>query len=113
MAGLKEFRWGYVRGGKTDETPRVTKVQFGDGYAQRSPDGQNNNLKKFTLTFRFVHDEITRIRQFLREHGGVDPFIIYPTDEPYPTKVTCEKWSHRRISASKSEVTATFEEVVA
>ncbi|MDO6707918.1 phage tail protein [Photobacterium sp. 1_MG-2023] len=113
MAGLNEFRWMHVRGGKIDEAPRVKTVQFGDGYEQRAPDGLNNNLKTLNYTFRYSHDEITRIRQFLREHGAVQPFIIYPTDEPVPTKVKCAKWSTRRIDPKRSELTAKFEEVIA
>ncbi|MEJ2766982.1 phage tail protein [Photobacterium sp. MCCC 1A19761] len=111
--GLVEFKWVPVRGGKIDEEPRVQKLSFGDGYEQRSPNGINHQLQKFSYTFRYRHEEITSIRQFLFERGGVEPFIIYPTDEPYPTKVICEKWSRRRISATDSELTATFEEVIA
>lgn len=96
--------------------PKINKVQFGDGYTQRSPKGINHNLREFNVTFKGVwgskiengkivpinpsgFDEMAKVEQFLQEHAGYKAFLWaskrkYNQDEPI--KVVCETWSIER-----------------
>ena len=72
--------------------PRVTKVQFGDGYEQRAVFGLNANQKEWTLIFSertdAQRDEITT---FLDTEGGVNSFDWTPPSGS-AGKYVCEEW---------------------
>lgn len=63
--------------------PRVRRAQFGDGYEQRSQDGINVLLQKWSLTFENrAKSDADEIEGFLRAHGGVTAFeFVAPGSE--------------------------------
>lgn len=96
--------------------PKINKVQFGDGYVQRSPKGINNNLREFNLVFKgswgvriengkiaplnmTEYDEMERVENFLKRHAGYKAFL-WASPRKYkqgePIKVVCENWSIER-----------------
>src|SRR6266496_2102532 len=61
----------------TDIKPSVKEVKFGDGFTQRSPDGINNVLLGFNLTFDKRTDAETRaILHFLTTRAGHQSFVF-------------------------------------
>jgi len=61
-----------------EEQYRVLGAQFGDGYKQMAGDGINNVVQSWPLQFTGSAAYITEIRDFLRAHGGVKPFLWTP-----------------------------------
>lgn len=68
---------------ETNPTGAVTfaeiKAQFGDGYAQRVPDGINTERQSWPLTFRGTEDEVAPIIAFLRRNRHVSFLWTPPT----------------------------------
>jgi phage-related protein len=57
------------------KTLKIKAAQFGDGYAQRSPDGLNANVDGWDLNFANITDvEADQIMLFLDAMGGVKSF---------------------------------------
>ena len=67
------------RGVSTDQTPRIYKATFGDGYEQRVAAGINNIPESWSLTWtnRTLSDS-NKIIKFLEDQGGVTAFDWYP-----------------------------------
>jgi len=61
-----------------DETFRVLTAQFGDGYKQTAGDGINTAVQSWPVQFTGGAAYITEIRDFLRAHRGVKPFLWTP-----------------------------------
>lgn len=56
--------------------PRVKRIQFGNGYQQRIPDGINFQLKSFTLNFdNRTEIETVSLLHFLEQRGGEESFV--------------------------------------
>lgn len=91
--------------------PKVKRVQFGDGYEQRSKDGINADLKTYSLKFVKRDIEINDIERFLEEKGGVESFL-YSHKRGALRLCICEEWSRVDIDFQTSEISATFREVV-
>lgn len=109
---MSVFTWTPDFSSKKNSEPKVTAVQFGDGYTQRQPQGINSNPKSFDLTFSTRdNSEADAIEAFLDTQGAVYAFDFTP---PYATsslRVVCAKWARSYDSATFSTVTATFMEV--
>lgn len=111
------FDWGESRSSRVEVEARVAEVRFGDGYAQRSPDGLNPIGEAWDLVFDAVDDSIgDAIENFLRarttslvaEAFDWSPIWLTPTTA---IRVVCKRWSRVRVDLGISTITATFERV--
>jgi phage-related protein len=94
-----------------EEAPIVDKNPFGDGYTQRVAAGINNNPRRLRVTFNTrTTAEMTTIRTFLRDRGGVENFDWTPPDDT-AGKWICPEWSRVGKRAGIHNMTAIFEEV--
>lgn len=104
------FDWAESPGTTLDEKPRVRETRFGDGYAQRSPDGLNPIVQSWSLRFTACDDtKADEIITFFREHMGVYRFDWTPLWATAPIKVFCSEWS--RTPANElglSDISAKF-----
>jgi phage-related protein len=91
--------------------PRVTKVQFGDGYEQRAVFGLNANPKEWTLIFSERTDtERDEITTFLDTEGGVNSFDWTPPSGS-AGKYVCEEWQVTLRVFNFNTIQAKFREV--
>lgn len=106
------FTWTPDFGGNRDTEPRVTRVQFGDGYEQRVPNGLNTMPAKFNLTFENREEaEKNQIIAFLKARAGVQNFNWTPPGETTPLKFVCRKWADQFVKANRYTISASFEQV--
>lgn len=77
-----------------DLTPRVLVAQFGDGYAQRRPDGINTQEEMWNLQFdNRTAAQAAAIDAFLKARNGVDVFVWTPPRNTTALNVICPEWS--------------------
>ncbi len=69
------FTWAHDKGPSRTKKMRVLKAQFGDGYAQRAPDGLNNQIQTWSLRFTGNDAKLDPIRDFLDDKGGATSFL--------------------------------------
>lgn len=100
-----------VLSSELSEEPSVSILKFGDGYESRIPNGLNNQLLKWSLTFETPMTEQKQILQFLRNHGGVKSFLWVAPDGVKNTYV-CRSWKSRQREFGVYEVNCTFEQVI-
>jgi phage-related protein len=109
------FKWIPDYAAQAKVEPRVSKLDFGDGYAQRLARGVNTMLEVLDLTFSGRTDEEAEaILAFFAERGGIGPFTATIGVGPAPpTKkyVTSGEWARTWDAFSDNTVTATFQEV--
>lgn len=92
--------------------PKVFQAQFGDGYEQSVPNGLNNVLEKWNLTFKDVPDATYfQIKQFLKEHKGSIPFQ-WTTPDGELLWFRCKSWTANPPSYGVRDMTMTFEQVM-
>jgi phage-related protein len=75
---MSAFIWKHDKEPTGETEFRVVETQFGDGYAQRAPDGINHKSSTWPLDFTGTTAEITPIRDFLDSMGGCIPFDWTP-----------------------------------
>lgn len=94
-------------------SPRVRKVQLGDGYEQRIRFGLNTNPKSWQLTFKARSvSETTAIRNFLDARGGYESFTWTPPLWGIAAgQYVCDQWQVTADSCHLNTVTATFRQV--
>lgn len=74
--------------------PRVLVAQFGDGYAQRRPNGINTQDEIWSLTFNNRTAAVAQaIDDFLKARNGVDVFVWTPPRASTARNVICPEWS--------------------
>ena len=107
---METFTWIPDYAPQGEETPRVLKSAFGDGYTQRTGDGTNTLLPSWDLTFsNRSQAEYTAILAFLRARKGVEPFYFTPPCESQ-MKVICASWKLVPWDGGASfRISATFE----
>jgi phage-related protein len=109
------FKWVPDYAAQSKVEPRVSQVNFGDGYAQRLARGVNTMLETLALTFSGRTDaEAEAILAFFAERGGVGPFtatIGVGPDPPTRKYVTSGEWTRTWDAFSDNTITATFQEV--
>ena len=91
--------------------PRVSKIQYGDGYEMRATFGLNTDPKEWPLTFAERADtERDNILAFFEARGGVESFDWTP---PRGTagKYVCEEWQVTLRSCNFNTIQAKFREV--
>jgi phage-related protein len=96
-------------------SPRIAKVDYGDGYAQRMAQGINHQLETVQLTFSGRTDaEAAAIKAFFAKRGGVRPFtaqIGIGANAPIKKYVTEGEWKHVLEYNDYNAITVTFQEV--
>lgn len=99
-------------GATRNSKPRFKKIQFGDGYQQRSSDGLNTNLKTFSLTFKGDPALVKQVEDFLdaRAANGLEAFE-WTTPEGATIAVTCEEWGYTFENYGWTTLAATFNQV--
>lgn len=98
-----------VAGASVTPEVRVLKASFGDGYSQRSADGINNIVDKYSLTWENIdREEAETIMAFLRARAGVETFTYTVPRETTPRKWLCEQFQQTHVTAVLDTVTATF-----
>lgn len=110
---LETFSYQVETGLGESFSPKINKVQFGDGYIQRSKKGINNILREFSVTYKGVwgvtiqngkpvianqgaYDEMNAVEEFLLRHEGYKSFMwdsFRKHNQGKPIKVVCENWS--------------------
>lgn len=117
-ARLPNFYWKPSYTSTINKQPKITKLQFGNGYQQRISDSLNFNLAKFDLSFdNRNEEESVAILHFLEQRGGKEAFIydmptIYDKTN-FTTEFICSDWSVSFNSFKLYSIKATFEEVPA
>lgn len=104
------FTWKHSYKASNKNTPRVKTIVFGDGYAQRVPDGINTLLLNYTLTFeaREIH-EITAILHFLTARNGTESFVwLPPAPRGQLSTVVCTDWTDVQDFYQNYSIQATF-----
>jgi Phage-related protein len=103
------FSWPTQTGNQGTETARVRKAQFGDGYAQKVPDGINALSRSWP--FKWSGPKVTALamRDFLRDHIGLSFFWTAPGD--VQLLYTCDSWTINDEGGDGAyTVSATFEQ---
>jgi phage-related protein len=91
---------------------RTREISFGDGYSQRVPDGINNILREWKLTFenRGI-DTANQIISFLESQNGSESFSWTPPGTNTSYRVVCMEWSETDTSHISKTISATFKQV--
>jgi phage-related protein len=106
------FTWTPDFGASKEVKPTVSKIQFGEGYAQRYTQGMNTTPSMWSLTFsNRSESEAQAIDDYLKEKGGVLAFEWTPPLETTPISVVCSTWNKNIVRANLATITATFEQV--
>jgi len=97
-------------------TPRVLRVQFGDGYEQRVAEGLNSLQETYNIAYsNRPKAEIDDIVAFMDDKKGVTKFdyVIPDTNNGGETtiKVVCEQYNLTYVNDSSYTFTATFRRV--
>ncbi len=109
-----EFIWTPSYNPDVGIKPLIKKVQFGDGYVQRMPDGINNILLNLNLTFDLRTEKETRaILHFLHQRNGSESFI-FAAHPPYNINklYVAEEFNNTLVFADNYTVKAIFNESV-
>ncbi len=91
--------------------PNIKKVEFGDGYEQRSSGGLNSILKTYALSFAGSREDCDDIERFLSDKGGYKSFLWYSPVDYKNILVVCEDWS-KQGAGNTASLSFTFREVV-
>lgn len=87
--------------------PRVRTTSFGDGYNQEVPDGINDLVEKWDVSFSNRQKSIIdSIDTFFRENRGVA--FDWSNPDGVIIKVKCRAWSKTVNHSMDSSMTATF-----
>lgn len=115
---LPNFFWKPSYNSIVNSEPKVVKVQFGNGYQQRIPDGLNTSLVEFNLTFENRSElETVSILHFLKQRNGQESFIynlptIYSkSSDNLSTRFICPEWGSSYISYNNYTIDCKFIEV--
>ena len=101
------------RGSRLERRAHVVEASFGDGYAQRAPQGPNSVRRSYSAVFAALPDAgadgADALLAFLGRLAGVSPFTFTPPGDA-AGKWVCGRWSRERVSAGRSTVRAQFTE---
>ena len=99
-------------GTSKSSSPRVRRVQFGDGYIMRTVFGLNQNLKSYSPSWNNISEtDADTISDFLDARGGSESFDWTPPGESSASKFLCSSWSKSIGYKNRASIQATFEEV--
>lgn len=80
-------------GAQTSSAPNITTSQMGDNYEERKPQGLNNDLKTYSLTYNIPKQSTARFRDFLDSKKGYMAFEILSPYRKKWTLVIAPKWT--------------------
>lgn len=99
-------------GAQKQSSPKIRKVQFGDGYQQRVTFGLNQNAKKWSLTFMVNDTDADTIEAFLDARAAdADSFEWTPPGEVTAGRWVCMEWNRELIGDQFNSISTTFEQV--
>lgn len=94
-----------------EATPRVKKVEFGDGYTQEGPDGINYLLYVWNLNWEVLNStEKVEIEAFLVARKGYETFLWVDPDG-VEFRVKCRSWTITEFAPKVFTIKATFNQV--
>ena len=116
------------RGMQRNAKPKVRKIQFGDGYEQRTTKGINNVEETYSISFKNrTKQDADNIAGYLISLNGVTAFnftvpdnatteettgvLDSSTDNEKTIKVVCESVNETYTNGSHFSLTATFRRV--
>jgi phage-related protein len=95
-----------------EQTARVRKAQFDDGYEQRTVDGINTMPRSFTVEWPcLTTTDKDTLLTFLRARAGSEPFNFTPPGEVSAVVVIASKWTTKKHSGVVWGVTINFEQM--
>ena len=98
-------------GAQKTSQPKVTKVQYGDGYEMRAVFGLNQNPKSWSLTWEVSETDADTIETFLDARAAQESFYWTAPGEPGSSKYVCAEWSKSIPYLNRATVQATFMQV--
>lgn len=102
----------HVEGTSKSTKLRVTKVQYGDGYSQRTRDGINAADRTLDLSWKFLtRAEAKQISDFFESLGGDQAFLYTDPSDSIVRKWTCIEWKNGYEYGAKGSFSCTLEEV--
>lgn len=109
---MARFDWAESSGTQLSQEPKITRVQFGDGYSQRSAAGINNNPQRWSITIAGAGEaEGDEIIAFFRTHAGWQAFDWTPPRETAPGRYLCPRWTRSLPDVlGLTDITAEFEQ---
>lgn len=107
---MTTFTYSPTYGATENNTPKVRKAVFGDGYQQRVGDGINRTARMWSLGFEGVKSDIDTIDSFLETEDGITAFDWQPPAGP-SGKWICSDWSTGINQYDNWVLNANFEEV--
>lgn len=88
---------------------RVRRVDFGDGYGQRSKDGLNTVRQQWRLVWERIPDaQAEQLRLFFADLGGVGVIEWTPYNQPDELKWTGTDFSSKPVGTLISTVSVTL-----
>jgi len=110
---MDTFTWKPDFAAQMKNEPTIRETKFGDGYAQRGPNGINSLLPEWSLAFGHRTDtEADAIDNFLATQGGWQSFLWTPPKSPsVQKKFVCKSWNVSYDFYNSKTVTAIFIEV--
>lgn len=92
--------------------PRVSKIQFGDGYSQRLAAGINTLKEVWSLNWENIPiAAVDAVSLFLETRGGVEHFLWTPAGTSIQYKVICSTWDRTYNSHIANSIKCDFERV--
>ena len=98
-------------GAQKTSQPKVTKVQYGDGYEMRAVFGLNQNPKSWSLTWEVSETDADTIETFLDARAAQESFDWTSPGEAGSSKYVCAEWSKSIPYLNRATVQATFMQV--
>lgn len=105
---MSTFTWNPRYSAQSENTPRVRKAEFGDGYSQRVGQGINNLKRVWSLSFKLDIADMDAIEAFFIAADGVETFDWVPPSGAAGIWI-CPSWT-RTSDDGYDQISAKFEE---
>lgn len=103
------FIWRVESSSSGDTTFNVSSASFGDGYKQEVPQGINNIVRSWSVTFSGYIDQVAPIVAFLEAHQGATPFLWKPSPLRPLGYYTCKRLRESHSGGGHYVFNAEFE----
>lgn len=98
-------------GSELEEEAKVLTSPFGNGYAQRVGDGLKTVYGRYNITIsNLTTAQADALRDFLRAHGGYQPFLFERPGAGSATAWICKSWSRTPQDPGYFSLSCTLEE---
>lgn len=108
------FLWTPTKDNSVESAPKVRLLKLGDGYESRVPNGINNNLISYNLSFEnLTTDEMTAIIHFFTTRNSCESFI-WSGRPPYlqNLRFMAREWNDTEVYTNNFQIRTKFEQVV-